>query len=183
MSLDATAVVIDDGMVLLIQRADFKTWALPGGRVDVGESVAEAAIREVYEETGLKIELMSLVGIYAMPRWIGNDHSVVFAARPCGGMLQLQANEADDARYFRADKLPVYLNWWHHQPIRDAIAGVGGSAVWQQEVRWPASWMSPEEVFRLRANGALPESLIREGREWWGREPRPGEQWKEVEEQ
>ena len=97
MSLDATAVVIDDGMVLLIQRADFKTWALPGGRVDVGESVAEAAIREVYEETGLKIELMSLVGIYAMPRWIGNDHSVVFAARPCGGMLQLQANEADDA--------------------------------------------------------------------------------------
>lgn len=177
MPLDATAVVVKDGEILLIQRADFKLWALPGGRVEAGESVAQAAIREVYEETGLQIALTSLVGIYAMPRWIGNDHSVVFAASPLGGAVEPQAQEAETARYFRAADLPERLNWWHRQPIRDALAGRGGSAVWQQDVRWPH-----EEVFALRAAGALPESLIRESWELWCREPRPGEQWQEIEE-
>lgn len=182
MSLDATAVVIKDGEILLIQRADFKVWVLPGGLVEAGESAAQAAIREVYEETGLQVALTGLVGIYAMPRWIGNGHSVVFAARPLGGVLQPQPGEADDAGYFRADGLPERLPWWHRQPIRDALAGVSGSAVWQQDVRWPTDWMPPREAFALRARGALPESLIRAGWEWWCREPQPGEQWKEIEE-
>jgi ADP-ribose pyrophosphatase YjhB (NUDIX family) len=181
MSLDATAVIInDDGAVVLIQRADFKTWALPGGRVEVGESAAQAVIREVYEETGLRVVLTGLVGLYAMPHWIGNTHSVVFAAKPQAGVLRPQPGEADEARYFCAEELPERLNWWHRQPIRDAVSGVGGSAVWQQDVRWPTEWLSPQEVFAQRARGALPEALIRESWEWWCREPRPDEQWREV---
>ena len=181
MSLDATAVVIDEGRIVLIQRADFKTWALPGGRVEAGESAAEAAIREVREETGLHVVLTGLVGLYALPHWIGNTHSVVFAAKPSGGVPRPQPDEADDVRYFRADALPEHLNWWHHQPIRDAVAGVGGSAVWRQDLRWPPGWPSPQEVFAQRARGALPEVLIREGWAWWCREPQPAEQWREVE--
>ncbi len=181
MSLDATAVVLKDGEVLLTQRADFKIWVLPGGGVEAGESAAQAAIREVYEETGLRVALTALVGIYAMPNWIGNTHSVIFAAKPLGGVLLAQPGEADDARYFRADALPEHMNWWHRQPIRDALAGVGGSAFWQQDVRWPTGWISPQEAFALRARGPLPASLIRAGWESWCREPQPGEQWAEIE--
>ncbi|HLZ55533.1 MAG TPA: NUDIX domain-containing protein [Ktedonosporobacter sp.] len=61
MRLHAAAVVIDNGQILLIQREDFKVWALPGGQIEAGESVAQAAIREVREETGIEVELTSLV--------------------------------------------------------------------------------------------------------------------------
>ncbi len=182
MSLDATVVILDAGRVLLIQRADFKTWALPGGSVDTGESAAQAAIREVREETGLDVTLTRLVGLYAMPHWIGNTHSVIFAARVCGGTLQPHLDEAQQATYFPADKLPLQLNWWHRQAIRDAADGFGGSAVWHQDVRWPSAWPPLAQVFALRDDGALPDTLIQEGLVYWGREPRLGEQWKEIEE-
>lgn len=181
MSLDATVVILDAGRVLLLQRADFRTWALPGGGVDAGESAAQAAIREVREETGLDVTLTGLVGLYALPHWIGNTHSAVFAARVCGGMLRPHPSEAREARYFPLDTLPAHLNWWHRQPIRDAAAGVGGSAVWYQDVRWPHPWPAPQHVLALRDGGALPEALIDEGLANWGREPRDGEQWQEVE--
>jgi len=80
MSLSAHVVVIKNGAVLLIQHEDFKMWVLPGGHVEAGESVAQAAVREVYEEGGIEVVLISLVGIYAMPHWIGDVHNVVFAA-------------------------------------------------------------------------------------------------------
>ncbi|MDQ3929421.1 MAG: NUDIX domain-containing protein [Chloroflexota bacterium] len=183
MSLDATAVVIKDEEVLLVRLDDFKVWALPGGRVEADESVAQAAVREVYEETGIRVVLTALVGIYARPRWIDNRHSVVFAARPLGGVLQPQPGEAAEAGYFRGEAIPERVAWWHRQPIRDALRGVRGRAVWQQDMRWPYGWMSPQEMFALRAAGALPESLIREGWELWCREPQPGEQWREIEEE
>ena len=52
-SLGASAVVIDSGRLLLIQRRDLEAWSLPGGLVDPEETVAEAAVREVAEETGV----------------------------------------------------------------------------------------------------------------------------------
>jgi hypothetical protein len=116
-----------------------------------------------------------------MPHWHDNGHSVVFVARPVSGTLQTQPGETIDLGYFRADELPPRLLWWHRQPIRDAIAGVGGSAVWQQDVRWPEDWMKPEEALALRDQGELPESLIHACWELWCREPRPDEQWREIE--
>ncbi|MCP5099531.1 MAG: NUDIX domain-containing protein, partial [Chloroflexi bacterium] len=56
-SLGAGVVIIDEDKVLLIQREDFEVWALPGGRVDEGESIAETAVREALEETGLQVEI------------------------------------------------------------------------------------------------------------------------------
>ncbi|MBO0778569.1 MAG: NUDIX domain-containing protein [Ktedonobacteraceae bacterium] len=183
MSLSAHVVVIKNGEILLIQREDFKVWVLPGGQVEKGESVAQAAVREVAEETGIEVVLTGLLGIYSMPYWIGDPHNVVFAARPVGGILRPQQGEADDVGYFSADRPPERLPWWHCQPIHDAISGVRGSAVWQQDVRWPADWMSAQEAFALRDQGALPESLIRASWEVWCREPQPGEQWREIEEE
>ncbi|SRR6266704_1975788 len=70
----AKVVVIDAGRILLVQREDFKTWGLPGGHVEDGESVAQAAVREVLEETGFEVELTRLVGIYIRPRWPEDNH-------------------------------------------------------------------------------------------------------------
>ncbi len=60
-------VVNDDGDILLIRRTDNDNWALPGGAIDLGESAAQAAVRETQEETGITREITGLVGIYTDP--------------------------------------------------------------------------------------------------------------------
>lgn len=59
------AAIFDaQGRILLIQRADDQKWAMPGGAADVGESAAEGAVREVWEETGLRVRPTRLLGVY-----------------------------------------------------------------------------------------------------------------------
>lgn len=78
--------IIQNGKILLTKREDFEVWCLPGGAVDEGESLAQAAIREAREETGLEVELTRLVGVYSRPSWNGPGmHIVSFVARPVGG--------------------------------------------------------------------------------------------------
>ncbi len=60
----AEAVVVREGRVLLIRRHDDGLWALPGGLVDVGETAAEAARRELWEETGLWGRVTRLLGVW-----------------------------------------------------------------------------------------------------------------------
>src|SRR5579859_1141952 len=60
----ATAIIFnEEGKLLLIKRADDGTWALPGGWADVGESAAETAVREAFEETGLQVKATRLLGV------------------------------------------------------------------------------------------------------------------------
>ncbi len=137
-TLGVEIAIIHSGQILLTQREDFEVWCLPGGNVDSGESVAQAAVREAREETGLDVQLERLVGIYSIPRWrAGGSHVVVFAARPAGGSLKPQPSEVVAARYFDPDALPEPLFGWHRQRIRDALSGVGGSVAWTQAVAWP----------------------------------------------
>lgn len=56
-----------DGKILLTQRSDNYQWCLPGGKVEAGESVSEACVREVFEETGLHVAILQLTGIYSDP--------------------------------------------------------------------------------------------------------------------
>jgi ADP-ribose pyrophosphatase YjhB (NUDIX family) len=62
------AVTNADGDVLLIRRTDNENWALPGGAMDCGETMADAAVRETREETGLNCEVVGLVGSTPIPR-------------------------------------------------------------------------------------------------------------------
>jgi ADP-ribose pyrophosphatase YjhB (NUDIX family) len=63
-------VVNDDGSILMIRRTDNGNWALPGGAIDLGESVAQAAVRETIEESGIECEITGIVGIYSDPRHV-----------------------------------------------------------------------------------------------------------------
>lgn len=138
LSAVAIAAINEQGQILLIQREDFRVWGLPGGDVDPGESLAQAAVREAQEETGLTVALTRLVGMYAL---VGQGHSLltaVFAAHPLGGQLRPDPHEISDIGWFAPDALPDDLMWWHRQRIDDAFAGVTG-AVWRQEGGWPFS--------------------------------------------
>jgi ADP-ribose pyrophosphatase YjhB (NUDIX family) len=63
-------VVNGEGSILLIRRTDNENWAVPGGAIDLGESVAQAAVRETLEETGIECEVTGIAGIYSDPRHV-----------------------------------------------------------------------------------------------------------------
>jgi len=106
--LGCSAAIFDqDGRILLTRRADNGQWCLPGGGVESGESVAEACEREVFEETGLRVRVRRLVGVYSHPDQLviypdGNKAHIIalhFTAEVVGGEPGL-SNETTDFGYF-----------------------------------------------------------------------------------
>jgi ADP-ribose pyrophosphatase YjhB (NUDIX family) len=110
------AVLNDDNQILLSKRSDFNTWALPGGRLDSGELLPDAAIREVREETGLHVELVRPVGLYYQQGRSRTD--VLYEAQPVGGTLLDSTRETSGNRFFDFDNLPENRYGDHY--IRDA---------------------------------------------------------------
>lgn len=155
-TLGVSTAIFQDNQILLIKRSDFPAWGLPGGAVDDGESIAQAAIRETHEETGLDVELLQLVGIYSRPDWrYGGDHSILFTAQPIGGSLQTTTDETVDARYFSVEDLPNDLLWYHYQRIVDAHSNVVGAA-WIQDAVWPLGEVTnPSEIRQLVERGEV----------------------------
>jgi ADP-ribose pyrophosphatase YjhB (NUDIX family) len=107
-------VVNDDGEILLIRRSDNGNWAIPGGAMDLGESLPDAAVRETAEEAGIDIEVIGLVGIYTDPRHVilytsnnevRQEFSVVFVGRPIGGTLTT-SDESTEVRWVHAKEIP-----------------------------------------------------------------------------
>ena len=135
--LGVSVALFDQDSVLLTRRADMPVWCLPSGGVGDGETIAEAAVRETLEETGVEARLVSLIGIYSRPNWWnGGTHGVLFKAVPAGGVLIQATDETVDARYFSVDELPNDLLWWHAQRIADAYSGQTG-VVMMQDSRPP----------------------------------------------
>ena len=103
----SAAILDEDGRILLTRRTDNGQWCLPGGRMESGESAAEACEREVFEETGLNVRVKRLVGVYSHPDQLvvypdGNKAHIValhFEAEITGGELGL-SNETTDFGYF-----------------------------------------------------------------------------------
>ena len=111
--LGASAILFnDEGKFLLTRRADNGQWCLPGGAVESGETVAEACIREVWEETGLNVRVKRLVGVYSHPDQLiiykdGNKAFIVaihFEVQVTGGELGL-SNETTDFGYFTVEEM------------------------------------------------------------------------------
>jgi ADP-ribose pyrophosphatase YjhB (NUDIX family) len=149
--------ILQNGKILLTKREDFEVWCLPGGAVDEGESLAQAAIREAREETGLEVELTRLVGLYSRSGWPGAGvHIVSFIARPIGGELRADPSEVIEMSYFGPDEIPEDLLWWHKQRIEDAFSGIGGGIVRAQTVDYPFECeITRAEMYRLRDKSGL----------------------------
>ncbi len=116
-------VIPVEGGIVLVRRGSepFKgRWALPGGFVEVRETVEKAAIREAAEETGLVVELSRLVGVYSEPDRDPRGHnvSVAFLARPVGGELRA-ASDASEVAVL--DPRSVELAFDHARIIADAL--------------------------------------------------------------
>ncbi len=117
-------VIPSEEGVVLIRRGNepFEgQWALPGGFVEVGETVEEAAVREAAEETGLAVELARLVGVYSEPDRDPRGHnvSVAFLARVLSGELSAST---DAAEVSVLDPRAVDLAFDHRRIIDDALS-------------------------------------------------------------
>lgn len=171
-TLGVTVAVIQGGQVLVTKRADLPIWCLPGGGVDAGESLAEAAVREVREETGLEVTLTRLVGVYSRPRWRhGGAHDVLFAARPISGELRPQETEVLALGFHALDDFPEPFSWRHRQLVMHAMDDGGMAAAWTQHAVWPFPQdLSYEEILALRDRDP---DLMRRVIADFGRRPRP----------
>lgn len=156
-NLAVNVAVLHEGKILLTQREDFETWILPSGGVDDGESLAQAAIRETKEETGLDVELTRLVGVYSRLGSWWNGYMVLFAAKPVGGEIKCQEGETIAVQWFAFDQLPGPLSLGHQRRIQDAIEGVRGAVV-LQEMKLPKipREHTREELYELRDRSGLP---------------------------
>ncbi|MFI9780394.1 NUDIX domain-containing protein [Streptomyces sp. NPDC051956] len=121
----ASAVVTDaQGRILLQRRRDNDLWALPGGGMDMSDSLPGTAVREVKEETGLDVEITGLVGTYTDPRHViaysdgevRRQFNVCFTARVTGGELAI-SDESTELRFVapgEMESLPMH----HTQRLR-----------------------------------------------------------------
>jgi ADP-ribose pyrophosphatase YjhB (NUDIX family) len=143
-ALAVNVAVIHENKILLTQREDFETWILPSGGVEDGESLAQAAIRETKEETGLDVELTRLVGVYSRLSNMSPGYMILFAAKPIGGEIKCQPGETIAVQWFGFDEIPSPLSAGHKRRIADAISGVTGVTV-LQEFKLPNM---PEKITR-----------------------------------
>ncbi|MFJ3769828.1 NUDIX domain-containing protein [Streptomyces sp. NPDC090082] len=102
-----TAVVRDDsGRLLVIHKTDNDLWALPGGGHDIGERIADTVVREVEEETGIRVVVDAIVGLYTDPEHVlayddgevRQQFSICFRAHPVGGSLRT-SSESKEVRW------------------------------------------------------------------------------------
>jgi 8-oxo-dGTP pyrophosphatase MutT (NUDIX family) len=110
----AFAAVRDDaGRLLLVRRADTLNWELPGGKIDIGESATAAVKREVLEESGVRIKVVGLSGVYTDPGHVmayqsgevRQQFALCFHAKPRSGSPRPDRDETIGAAWFTLDEL------------------------------------------------------------------------------
>ncbi len=126
----STAIIpYPDAKILLIKRNTrpfVGYWALPGGRMDPGETIEQTVVREVKEETGLNVEIVKVVGEY-VEVGVKDDveyeyYPTCFVVKPVGGDLKKQDSEIQQMQLFSLDALPLPLAFEHEKMIRDYVS-------------------------------------------------------------
>lgn len=116
--------------VLLQKRADVGLWGIPSGHVEIGETVSEAAIREMKEETNLDIKINKLIGIYSDPQSQVFEYpngdvvqfiTTCFLAEIIGGELLCNSDESLEIEFFEQQNLPQDLLKMHPRWLMDAL--------------------------------------------------------------
>jgi 8-oxo-dGTP pyrophosphatase MutT (NUDIX family) len=104
-----------DGRLLLVRRCDSGTWELPGGRVDVGETAVDAAVRETAEESGVRVIVTGIAGLLTDPGHVvrspggevRQQFAVLFRARAVGGVARGDLHETSEAAWVPVADLPA----------------------------------------------------------------------------
>jgi 8-oxo-dGTP pyrophosphatase MutT (NUDIX family) len=103
----------DAGEILMIRRSDNDNWAVPGGAIDLGESMSQAGVRETLEETGIECEITGVIGIYTDPKHIllytsngeaRQEFSILLTGRYIGGK-PTPSNESTEVHWVSAPEL------------------------------------------------------------------------------
>ncbi|MEI5907708.1 NUDIX domain-containing protein [Bacillus spongiae] len=127
----AVIILNEENKVLLQKRADVGLWGIPSGHIEIGETVSEAAIREVKEETNLRIRIKKLIGVYSDPNsqvFVYPNGEVIhfittcFLAEITGGELRCNSDESLELKFFDQQNLPQDLLKMHPRWLEDALA-------------------------------------------------------------
>lgn len=126
LNFSGACITNEHGDILLQKRSSREDiWGLPGGAVELGESIEESAIREIKEETGLDVSLKYLVGVYSkyFTEYENGDKAqsicYFFKGDVVGGNLQIDNCETFDLKFFSSDKLPNIFVQQHIDAIND----------------------------------------------------------------
>lgn len=134
----AVVIVNDERQILLQKRADVGLWGLPSGHIEIGETVKEAAIREVKEEMNVDIRINKLIGVYSDPESqvfnypngrVVHFITTCFLAEMIGGELKCNSSESLEVRFFQRDSLPKNLLKMHPQWLEDAFANTNAAFI------------------------------------------------------
>ncbi|MCK2213339.1 NUDIX domain-containing protein [Actinomadura sp. ATCC 31491] len=122
------------GEILMIRRTDNGNWAVPGGAIDLGESIPAAAVRETEEETGVLCEITGLVGTYSDPKHVilytsdgevRQEFSLVLTARPVSGEPR-PSSESREVRWISRDRVAALrMDRSMRMRIEHFLAGTG----------------------------------------------------------
>ena len=125
----STAIIpYDENKILLIKRNTKPFtgyWALPGGRMDLGETIEQTIVREVKEETGLDVAIMRKIGEY-VEKGVKDEveyeyYPTCFLVKPVAGELKKQDSEILEIKLFSLNELPAPLAFEHDQMVRDYL--------------------------------------------------------------
>lgn len=114
----AEALIVRDEKIMLIKRSDNGLWAVPGGLVEVGETLAEAAVRELWEEPGIQAHVTKLLGIVDSRLWHSKTKAHLFHAiflAEASNLIPQTSSEATEIGFFGEKDLPVLSQGHEHR--------------------------------------------------------------------
>lgn len=128
LAITVRAVIVNEqGEVLLVCRSDNGRWVMPAGSMELDESIEQALVREVWEESGLTPTAWTLIAVYSHPRFsavtaYGDPYqfvSFVFRVDAWQGSVATETDETTGARFFGMDELPENLPDIYHETLGD----------------------------------------------------------------